>query len=194
MTTTTEPTAMHRDDPRARPHRDPGAHLLVGLPREPQGVRRGERHAVGRRRARPPSTATSASRSRSTSPAPTARWPASGRRTASTWASPTRTPDVDALLRRRHAPPSRPGATPGPDARAERRLEILARINARSHEIAHAVMHTSGQAFAMAFQAGGPHAQDRAPGGGGVRLRRDDPARRAGRLGEAAGQARRRSG
>jgi phenylacetic acid degradation protein paaN len=41
-------------------------------------------------------------------------------------------------------------------------LEILARLNARSHEIAHAVMHTTGQAFAMAFQAGGPHAQDRA--------------------------------
>src|SRR5689334_10243197 len=31
-------------------------------------------------------------------------------------------------------------------------LEILARLNARSHEIAHAVMHTTGQAFAMAFQ------------------------------------------
>ena len=41
-------------------------------------------------------------------------------------------------------------------------LEILHRINARSHEMAQAVMHTSGQAYAMAFQAGGPHAQDRA--------------------------------
>jgi len=41
-------------------------------------------------------------------------------------------------------------------------LEILARLNRRSFEIANAVMHTSGQAFAMAFQAGGPHAQDRA--------------------------------
>lgn len=40
-------------------------------------------------------------------------------------------------------------------------LEILARLNARSFEIANAVMHTTGQAFAMAFQAGGPHAQDR---------------------------------
>ena len=40
-------------------------------------------------------------------------------------------------------------------------LEILARLNARSHEIAQAVMHTSGQAYGMAFQAGGPHAQDR---------------------------------
>jgi phenylacetic acid degradation protein paaN len=41
-------------------------------------------------------------------------------------------------------------------------LEALARINARSFELAHAVMHTTGQAFVMAFQAGGPHAQDRA--------------------------------
>jgi phenylacetic acid degradation protein paaN len=50
----------------------------------------------------------------------------------------------------------------GPDVRAELGLEILDRINARSHEMAQAVMHTSGQAYAMAFQAGGPHAQDRA--------------------------------
>ncbi|MBL4612719.1 MAG: phenylacetic acid degradation protein PaaN [Emcibacter sp.] len=40
-------------------------------------------------------------------------------------------------------------------------LEILDRINKRSFEIAFAVMHTTGQAFMMAFQAGGPHAQDR---------------------------------
>lgn len=40
-------------------------------------------------------------------------------------------------------------------------LEILHRINRRSFEIAYAVMHTTGQAFMMAFQAGGPHAQDR---------------------------------
>lgn len=40
-------------------------------------------------------------------------------------------------------------------------LEILARLNARSFEMANAVMHTTGQPFAMAFQAGGPHAQDR---------------------------------
>jgi phenylacetic acid degradation protein paaN len=49
----------------------------------------------------------------------------------------------------------------GPLARAVVCLEILARINERTHEFAHAVMHTSGQAFLMAFQAGGPHAQDR---------------------------------
>ncbi|MFD0329623.1 phenylacetic acid degradation protein PaaN [Streptacidiphilus monticola] len=40
-------------------------------------------------------------------------------------------------------------------------VEILMRINARSTEFAQAVMHTTGQAFGMAFQAGGPHAQDR---------------------------------
>ena len=40
-------------------------------------------------------------------------------------------------------------------------LEILERINKASFLIAHAVMHTTGQGFMMAFQAGGPHAQDR---------------------------------
>ncbi|GAA2384404.1 phenylacetic acid degradation protein PaaN [Streptomyces glaucosporus] len=49
----------------------------------------------------------------------------------------------------------------GPEVRAAVCLEILARINARTHEFAHAVMHTSGQAYLMAMQAGGPHAQDR---------------------------------
>ncbi len=52
-------------------------------------------------------------------------------------------------------------AAAGPIARAAGCLEILARINARSHEFAQAVMHTTGQAYGMAFQAGGPHAQDR---------------------------------
>lgn len=49
----------------------------------------------------------------------------------------------------------------GPEARALVCLEILARVGARTHELAQAVMHTSGQAYLMAFQAGGPHAQDR---------------------------------
>ncbi|NYT35274.1 phenylacetic acid degradation protein PaaN [Allopusillimonas soli] len=40
-------------------------------------------------------------------------------------------------------------------------LEALKRLNRRSMEIAHAVQHTTGQGFMMAFQAGGPHAQDR---------------------------------
>ncbi|MYT32888.1 MULTISPECIES: phenylacetic acid degradation protein PaaN [unclassified Streptomyces] len=69
-------------------------------------------------------------------------------------------PDVSVLL------PAMRAALPawreaGPEARAAVCLEILARISARTHEFAQAVMHTSGQAFMMAFQAGGPHAQDR---------------------------------
>ncbi|WIM99155.1 phenylacetic acid degradation protein PaaN [Actinoplanes oblitus] len=50
----------------------------------------------------------------------------------------------------------------GPEGRAGIAAEILKRINARIFEMAHAVQHTSGQAFVMAFQAGGAHAQDRA--------------------------------
>ncbi|MFK5688507.1 phenylacetic acid degradation protein PaaN [Ornithinimicrobium sp. LYQ92] len=50
----------------------------------------------------------------------------------------------------------------GAEVRAAVSAEIVERINARSHEMAHAVMHTSGQPFVMSFQAGGPHAQDRA--------------------------------
>lgn len=69
-------------------------------------------------------------------------------------------PDPDVLL------PAMRAALPdwrdaGPLARAIVCLEILSRINARTHQFAHTVMHTSGQAFIMAFQAGGPHAQDR---------------------------------
>lgn len=41
-------------------------------------------------------------------------------------------------------------------------VEMVERLHARSFEIGHAVMHTSGQPFVMAFQAGGPQAQDRA--------------------------------
>jgi phenylacetic acid degradation protein paaN len=50
----------------------------------------------------------------------------------------------------------------GPLRRAAVGIEILQRINLRSFELAHAVMHTTGQAFVMAFQAGGAHALDRA--------------------------------
>ncbi|WP_339130491.1 phenylacetic acid degradation protein PaaN [Streptomyces sp. f51] len=68
--------------------------------------------------------------------------------------------DIDTLL-----PAMRAGQRAWRDAGAEVRavvcLEILKRISDRTHEFAHAVMHTSGQAFMMAFQAGGPHAQDR---------------------------------
>ncbi len=41
-------------------------------------------------------------------------------------------------------------------------LEILKRLHERVFELANAVQHTSGQAFVMAFQAGGAHALDRA--------------------------------
>ncbi|MFF5534562.1 phenylacetic acid degradation protein PaaN [Streptomyces cinerochromogenes] len=68
--------------------------------------------------------------------------------------------DLDVLL-----PAMRAGRRAWRDAGAELRamvcLEILKRISDRTHQFAHAVMHTSGQAFMMAFQAGGPHAQDR---------------------------------
>ncbi|MGW3107472.1 phenylacetic acid degradation protein PaaN [Streptomyces sp. NPDC001100] len=68
--------------------------------------------------------------------------------------------DLDVLL-----PAMRAGQRAWRDAGAETRavvsIEILRRISDRTHEFAHAVMHTSGQAFMMAFQAGGPHAQDR---------------------------------
>lgn len=49
----------------------------------------------------------------------------------------------------------------GPEAWVGVALEILDRLNRQSFLIANAVMHTTGQAFMMAFQAGGPHAQDR---------------------------------
>ncbi|MFF3766028.1 phenylacetic acid degradation protein PaaN [Streptomyces sp. NPDC001922] len=69
-------------------------------------------------------------------------------------------PDVDVLLPAMRA--AMPGwREAGPETRAMVCLEILSRISARTHEFAQAVMHTSGQAFMMAFQAGGPHAQDR---------------------------------
>lgn len=50
----------------------------------------------------------------------------------------------------------------GARVRAAVCVEIIEQINKRSHEMANAVMHTSGQPFVMSFQAGGPHAQDRA--------------------------------
>ncbi|MFQ3623383.1 MAG: aldehyde dehydrogenase family protein, partial [Acetobacteraceae bacterium] len=69
-------------------------------------------------------------------------------------------PDIDALV----AAATRADAgwaAASPEERAGVALEILARLNRDSFLIAQAVMHTTGQAFVMAFQAGGPHAQDR---------------------------------
>jgi len=50
----------------------------------------------------------------------------------------------------------------GPKGRVGVCMEILQRLNNMSPLMGHAVMHTSGQGFMMAFQAGAPHAQDRA--------------------------------
>ncbi|MFI9422225.1 phenylacetic acid degradation protein PaaN [Streptomyces achromogenes] len=69
-------------------------------------------------------------------------------------------PDIDVLLPAMRAG-QRAWRDAGPELRAVVCLEILKRISDRTHQFAHAVMHTSGQAFMMAFQAGGPHAQDR---------------------------------
>ncbi len=52
--------------------------------------------------------------------------------------------------------------TAGHAQRAAVCIEILQRLNQRSFELAHAVMHTTGQGFVMAFQAGCAHAFDRA--------------------------------
>ncbi len=49
----------------------------------------------------------------------------------------------------------------GPRAWVGVALEVLHRLNRRSFEMAYAIQHTTGQGFMMAFQAGGPHAQDR---------------------------------
>jgi phenylacetic acid degradation protein paaN len=60
---------------------------------------------------------------------------------------------------------ARAGLTAWRDAGIEARvgigLEILSRLHQRVFELANAVQHTSGQAFVMAFQAGGAHALDR---------------------------------
>jgi phenylacetic acid degradation protein paaN len=69
--------------------------------------------------------------------------------------------DVEAGLAAAHA------AVPawrdaGAQVRAAVCVEIVDRLHQRSFEISNAVMHTSGQPFVMAFQAGGPQAQDRA--------------------------------
>lgn len=68
--------------------------------------------------------------------------------------------DIDVLL-----PAMAAGLPAWRDAGAEVRaavcIEILTQLNTLSFEVSYAAMHTSGQAFGMAFQAAGPHAQDR---------------------------------
>src|SRR5689334_15532848 len=75
---------------------------------------------------------------------------------------PRVTPDgVDALLAAAGAG-LRAFRDAGVEARVGVCLEILDRLHGRIFELANAVQHTSGQAFVMAFQAGGAHALDRA--------------------------------
>ena len=69
--------------------------------------------------------------------------------------------DVDVLLSAAQAG-MKAWRDAGIEARVGVGLEILARLHTRVFELANAVMHTSGQAFVMAFQAGGAHALDRA--------------------------------
>ena len=69
--------------------------------------------------------------------------------------------DVDALLSAARAG-MRAWRDAGPDGRTGVCLEILSQLHTRIFELANAVQHTSGQAFVMAFQAGGAHALDRA--------------------------------
>lgn len=53
-------------------------------------------------------------------------------------------------------------AKTNPQTRAGILIEALDQTKNRFFEIAHATMHTTGQAFVMSFQASGPHAADRA--------------------------------
>jgi len=69
-------------------------------------------------------------------------------------------PDIDGLMAAVEAAEAS-WRKAGPEAWVGVSLEILDRINKASFEIANAIMHTTGQAFVMSFQAGGPHAQDR---------------------------------
>ena len=69
-------------------------------------------------------------------------------------------PDIDGLMAAVEVAESS-WRKAGPGAWVGVSLEILNRINKASFEIANAIMHTTGQAFVMSFQAGGPHAQDR---------------------------------
>lgn len=69
-------------------------------------------------------------------------------------------PDVNALIKAAQTAQQKWKKTSIED-RVGIALEILKRLNKRSFELAFSVMHTTGQGFMMAFQAGGPHAQDR---------------------------------
>jgi phenylacetic acid degradation protein paaN len=69
--------------------------------------------------------------------------------------------DLDALITAARAG-MRAWRDAGPQTRAGVCAEILDRLHRNVFELAGAVQFTTGQAFVMAFQAGGPHALDRA--------------------------------
>jgi len=69
--------------------------------------------------------------------------------------------DPDELVKVSHSA-ILPWAEAGMDVRTGIALALLTRLNKTSLEIANAEMHTTGKPFMMSFQAGGPHAQDRA--------------------------------
>ena len=113
------------------------------------------------------------------------------RRTGWTSASPTRTPTWTCCCRPCSAAmPAWRDA--GPDTRAACCLEIAGPAQrAHPRDRARRACTPPARPSAMAFQAGGPHAQDRGARGGRLRLRRADRARAASALGEAAGPSRR---
>ena len=96
-------------------------------------------------------------------------------------------PTVDELIAASRRPATTWGAA-SIETRAGVCLEILHRINRQSFLIGNAVMHTTGQGFAMAFQAGGPHAQDRGLEAVAYACHRDDEGAGRRALGEAAGR------
>jgi phenylacetic acid degradation protein paaN len=67
---------------------------------------------------------------------------------------------TDALIAAAHSA-MLPWVRAGIEVRVGTCLEMLARLNAGSAEMAHALMHTTGQSLGMAFLTGGPQAQSR---------------------------------
>ncbi len=69
-------------------------------------------------------------------------------------------PDLDELFGAVHRA-LKPWRNAAVETRVGICLEILDRLGRNPFEMANAIMHTTGQSFMMAFQAGGPHALDR---------------------------------
>ena len=68
--------------------------------------------------------------------------------------------DIEALINAANKAMG-PWQAVGAEGRTGVCIEMLDRLNKNSFELAQAVMMTTGQGWMMAFQAGGPHAQDR---------------------------------